>query len=335
MAEREAKPAWSAVPEPVRRKTETTLGERVIGARRAFGGYGPSATFVLFLESGARAFFKGVYPLPVGSSVRWMLAEEERIYRRLRRFIEPWAPAYHGSIHAAGWHALLLEAIGGERVLPWTRSKARRAARSYAEFHAGTVGRSLPKWLDRDSHLAFARYWGSIAADRDARDRLVALAGIDSDIARDWIATGIPALVDAEQRLAEPPGTVALLHFDTRSDNIRLQGDLLRMFDWPLAFAGPAEFDLAAFAQSIASEGGPDPDEVVDWYAEILSPRTDCLVAAVAGIAGYFADRAPRPDLPGLPRLRSVQRRQLKASLRWAARRLGLPAPDWLASVPD
>ena len=335
MPEREAKPAWSAVPELVRRKTETALGERVVGARRAFGGYGPSATLVLTLESGARAFFKGVYPLPEGSPVRWRLVEEERIYRRLGGLINPWAPAYRGSIRAAGWHAVLLEAIDGERVLPWTASKALRAARSYAEFHAATAGRSLPKWLDRDLHLEFAHFWGAMAADRDARDRLAALSGIERDIARDWLATSLPVLVDAEQRLAALPGTVALLHFDTRSDNIRLQGDLLRLFDWPFASAGPAEFDLAAFAQSIASENGPGPDQVVDWYADVLSPRTDCLIASVAGIAGYFADRAPRPDLPGLPRLRSVQRRQLKASLRWASRLLGLRGPDWLASVPD
>ena len=42
-----------------------------------------------------------------------------------------------------------------------------------------------------------------------------------------------------------------------------------------------------------------------------------------------------QPPLPGLPRLRSIQRRQLKACLAWATRRFALPEPRWLDAVPD
>ena len=70
------------------------------------------------------------------------------------------------------------------------------------------------------------------------------------------------------------------------------------------------------------------------WYAERLPVRERVLDCSVAAIAGYFAGNAWRPDPPGLPRLRSIQRRQLRASLAWAARRLGLPEPGWLAAVP-
>src|SRR5437773_2391921 len=55
----------------------------------------------------------------------------------------------------------------------------------------------------------------------------------------------------------------------------------------------------------------------------------------VAALAGFFAHHAWRPPIEGLPRLRSIQRRQLKASLAWAARRLDLPEPTWLAGVKD
>jgi DNA-binding transcriptional LysR family regulator len=37
--------------------------------------------------------------------------------------------------------------------------------------------------------------------------------------------------------------------------------------------------------------------------------------------------------MPELPRLRSFQRLQMKASLTWAARRLGLEPPAWLEFV--
>ena len=65
--------------------TEQMLGARIVRATRAFGGYGPSATFVLRLDDGRKAFFKGVYPLPEGSAVRWALDEEERVYTPARR----------------------------------------------------------------------------------------------------------------------------------------------------------------------------------------------------------------------------------------------------------
>ena len=96
-----------------------------------------------------------------------------------------------------------------------------------------------------------------------------------------------------------------------------------------------AEFDVSAFCQTIAAEGGPSPERVLAWYEDVLPLRADAVDASLAGIAGYFADRAWRPPMPGLPRIRSIQRRQLKASLAWAARRLDLPEPRWLAAVGD
>jgi len=82
-------------------------------------------------------------------------------------------------------------------------------------------------------------------------------------------------------------------------------------------------------------EGGPSPERVIDWYAEIRRPDEAAIDASLAGICGYFADRAWRPPPTGLPRLRSVQRRQLKASFAWASRRFDLPEPRWLAAVAD
>ena len=92
---------------------------------------------------------------------------------------------------------------------------------------------------------------------------------------------------------------------------------------------------MVAFAQSVESEGGPAGERTIGWYEEVLEVDLELAAAAAAGLAGYFADRAPRPAPPELPRLRSVQRRQLKASLGIAARLLGQPRPKWLESVPD
>jgi hypothetical protein len=333
--EREEKPPWSAVPARVKEAVAQALSAPVVRATRSYGGYAPSATFRLTLADGGRAFIKATFPLPEGSAVRWSLDREEVIYRRLGNVIQPWAPEYIGSIHADGWHALLLELVDGPSVLPWTGPKAMRALESYAAFHASTLGRPLPRWLSRTQHRDFSVFWRRIASDESAIDRLTALAGLRANEARDWLRTHVGILSRAERALRRAPEPHALLHFDTRSDNVRLQGTSLRIFDWPSASVGPAEFDVAAFVQSIEAEGGPRADTSLARYESALPLRRDVLIGSVAGIAGYFADRAPRPAPLGLPRLRSVQRRQLKASLGWAARVLEVSEPAWLSAVPS
>lgn len=336
MKQREDKPTWSAVPPAVRDETERLLGARVVRATRRFGGYGPSATFHLNLADGRTTFFKGVYPLPEGSGVRWALDEEERVYLRLREHISPWAPDYYGSLRLDGWHAMLIESVTGEKIPPWTDSAARRATRSYAQFHAGTLEKPLPDWLSRADHLEFTGFWQAIATDEPKLARLAALCPTPRlrRQAAQWVTAHAAELTAAEEPLRQAK-RFCLLHFDTRSDNVRLDGDLLRMFDWPWASVGPPEFDFGAFAQSVASEGGPDPEALTRWYAEVLPIDADVLTACLAGISGYFADRGSQPHVPELPRLRSVQRRQLKASLPWAALRLGLEPPAWLEFVAE
>jgi hypothetical protein len=332
-AEREGKPAWTAAPQPIKLAVARVLGSPVVRAVRTYGGYAPSATYRLTLADGRRVFFKGTYPLPEGSGVRWSLDREEVVYRRLGSAIQPWAPTYLGSVRADGWHAILLESVKGTPALPWTHSKAMGAMRSYAQFHASTLGRPMPRWLSYTQHRAFSVFWDQIGQDELSIARLADLAGQQSEDAMEWLRRHTGSLVRAERELRGARGPHALLHFDTRSDNIRLERGLLRMFDWPAASVGPAEFDVAAFAQSIEAEGGPGCEVALRSYESVLPLRPDVLVGSVAGIAGYFADRAPRPPVPGLPRLRSIQRRQLKASLGWAARLLDLPMPSWLAGV--
>ena len=331
----ETKPAWASVPVDVRDRIAGMLGARILRASRVYGGYAPSATFHLALADGREVFLKGTYPLPEGSRIHWSLDREERIYRRLGRRVHPWAPELLGSMRHAGWHFIALEYVRGERVLPWTVSRTRRATRSYAAFHRSTHGRPLPAWLSRTEYRPFGVFWRRIGRDDVSNARIAALAGRSEQAARRWLDRAAPELRRAEARLARVALPHALLQFDTRSDNVVLQGDLLRMFDWPFASVGPHEFDFAAFAQAITAEGGPEPERISAWYEDVLPLRPRALIASVAGIAGYFADRAPRPDMPELPRLRSIQRRQLKASLGWAARLLALPDPAWLEAVPD
>ena len=310
------------------------LGSRILRATPAYGGYAPSATYRLVLAGRRRAFFKASYPLPSGSGVRWSIDPEERRYRALEPWIREWSPHFIGSLRADGWHVLLMEDLGPATMPAWTANKTRRAARSYAAFHRSTLGAELPRMLSRTDHHEFGVSWDGIARTA-ATANTAGLARRREDEAREWLDVALPVLRDLERGLLRARRPFVLLHFDTRSDNVRLRGDRMLMFDWPYASVGPAEFDLAAFAQAVAAEGGPAPEQVLSWYEDVLPLRAAVLDASVAGIAGCFADRAWRPVPVGLPRIRAIQRRQFKATLAWAARRFALPEPRWLAAVAD
>jgi hypothetical protein len=320
------------VPQAVRAETERLLGSRVLRGVRVWGGYGPSATFRLYLADGRRIVFKGTYDTAF-AQIRWALDREERVYRDLRQVIAPWAPDLYGSIEHADWHVLLLEDLGPTSVPPWTGRKATAAMHSYADFHASTLGTELPDWLPRRDHVELAGSWRELAGEPGGLVQLAELAGSQSHTAQRWLQAALSTLTSVSDSLSQAGPPYALLHLDTRSDNIRLRHGRLLMFDWPLVAVGPPEVDVAAFIQSIACEDGPNPEVLVRRYGERVPLRDDVLDAAVAAVAGFFACRAWREPIPGLPRLRPVQRCQLSASLRWASSRLALPEPVWVQAV--
>ena len=329
----EPKPPWSAVPRAVKDELAKLLRSPVARADRSYGGYTPSATYRVKLRNGRRAFLKGTYPLAAGSLVEWKLEPEEHVYQECEPFIRPWAPRYYGGVRAEGWHFVVLEDLGPDTMPPWTAAKTAACARSYARFHRGTHGKPLPGWLPRTEHHEFAGFWDKLASGDLART--ASLAGRRAAEAEEWLDVALPVLREQSALLLRLRPPFVFMHFDTRSDNVRLQGRLLRIFDWNFAAVGPHEFEVAAFAQAVAMEGGPPPERFVAEYERILPLRSVALDASIAAIAGYFADRAWRPAQAGLPRVRQVQRRQLKATLAWAARRFDLPEPRWLDAVKD
>jgi hypothetical protein len=303
---------------------------------RIWGGYGPSATFRLFLGHGRRVVFKGVYESP-NEFLLQAFDAEARVYRELGDLLGRWAPAFFGEVEHADWKALLLEDLGPARVPPWTPRHSAMAVRDFAEFHKSTLGRTdIPAWVPRTDHVELASSWRDIAAQLDGVPNVAGLAGQQRPEAQEWLETHINTLTSTALQLMNVDQPHALLHFDARSDNLRIQpGGRLRLFDWPFACVAPPEMDLVELAQSITTEGGPSPERCVDWYRERLGLREEALVASVAALAGFFAARAWQPPIPGVPRVRSFQRRQLRTTLAWSARQLNLPEPTWLAAIPD
>lgn len=328
----EAKPPWSAVPGPVRRAVEEAAGAPVVRGARIWGGYGPAPTFRLRLADGRGLFFKGVY---AGSNEfsRRALEAETRVYQELGALISPWAPRLYAAIQVDDWRALLLEDLGPKSAPPWTPALARAAARDFAAFHASTLGRELPAWLRTFSRSGASITWERVEAETDGLRVVADLADARSADALAWLRHAQPALMACARAALTIPGPDALLHSDVRSDNLRIVNGRLRLFDWPSTEAGFPEFDLVGFAQSVTVDGGPEPGRVVAWYAERLEPRVEALDAAVCWLAAFFAHFAWQPEIPELPRLRRFQRQQLAVTLRWAARRLTLPAPAWTVAL--
>jgi hypothetical protein len=325
----EDKPTWSAVPRSVRASTEQVLGAPVARAQRAWGGYSPTPTFRLRLVDGSRAFFKAASPSSTPFAQVAHL-REERVYAELGELIGPWAPSVLGSFVEGDWRVLLLEDLGPKSAPPWPAGLARNVARALAKFHRSTLERPVPAWVPRArAHPAFGIDPPAWGLERDEIDGLVGLTGDAARATSAWLETSVSVLADAARQLADPALRHALLHVDVRSDNLRWTRGRLRLFDWPHVGVGPPEFDVVAFAQAVAAEGGPEPEETIRGYAQALDPDPVALDASVAAVAGYFVRNAWLPEIPALPRVRGFQRRQLAASLHWAARRLGLPEPTW------
>ncbi len=326
----EAKPTWQSLPPEVRLAAAQALGAEIVRASRIWGGYSPSPTFRLRLANGQRAFFKGCGP-DASEFLREVIETETRVYTELSHLISPWAPQLFGTLSADGWRALLLEDVGPKTAPPWTPALTAQVMRAYAEFHQSTRGGDLPAWLPRFSQTEALITWERIAGETEGWRRVAALAGSQADDALRWLRAAEPLFARLMASAPAIPGPEALLHFDTRSDNLRLQRGRLRLFDWPAVEAGPVELDVVAFAQSITVEGGPAPEQCVAWYGGPL--RSDVMDVSLAWCAGFFAARAWLPEIPGLPRLRRFQRQQLVTLLDWSARRFHLPAPTWTRAL--
>jgi Ser/Thr protein kinase RdoA (MazF antagonist) len=252
------------------------------------------------LPDGGRAFVKSARGDDTASWIR----DEHLFYAQMRG--APFLP------RMLGWHddgerpVLVLEDLSGERwPPPWDRDRIELVRGCLAEVSAATPPPDLPQAVD--SQFDF-QGWIEIEDDPEPFLGL----GLCS---RGWLEAALPTLRFATE-IAPLDGS-ALLHFDVRSDNICLKNDRAILVDWNFACLGNPLADVAFWLPSVHAEGGPPPDEILPEGAGELA----------ALIAGYFAAHAARPEIPEAPHVRSLQLRQARTALPWAARALDLPPP--------
>lgn len=325
----EDKPTWQSLPLNIRLQTEAALGERVVRAARVWGGYSPTPTFRLALTGGKRAFFKGIF----GGSSEFAanaFKSELRSYEVLTPLIGKWMPGFLGSFQLDDWHVLLLEDLGPRTAPPWTPATLRQVSSQLGDFHLETRDIAFPAWIEPLRERTPEFNWQRVAEDSRGFETIAAVAGERRQEAVVWLDKNYPLFASLSANIEERPATPVLIHGDIRSDNLRLVGGRLKLFDWPYVNWGPAEYDLVEFAQSVTVEGGPLPEKVVRWYARRYPVDPGLLTAYVSWLAAFFANLFWQDEIPGLPRLRKFQRDQLRVLLYWLCRLLELPGPDWL-----
>ncbi|MEY4550766.1 MAG: hypothetical protein RL685_6961 [Pseudomonadota bacterium] len=291
----------------LRKRVAALLGKEPVAWRKVERGYSPAERWVLQLADGSSVFAK------VGTSDltnRW-LRSEHRVYAQLRA---DFLPQLRGWEDAAERPLLLLEDLSSAHwPPPWQPGQLEQLLAVHQRL---SQTRPLPSGLP-SLEIERARYSGWLQVERNPAPFLA--LGLCS---RHWLEAALPTLLLA-QDLALLSGE-ELVHNDVRSDNLCFLGERVVFVDWNNAHVGNARLDLAGFAPSLRLEGGPLPEELVPDE-----------VAFAAQVSGYFAAYAGLPPVPNAPRVRYIQLRQLRIALPWAARVLGLPAPDlpwaWLA----
>ncbi|WP_433460232.1 phosphotransferase [Micromonospora sp. CA-248212] len=239
-------------------------------------------------------------------TARW-LRDEAVIYERVDA---PWLP------EAIAWDAggsrhpvLVLEGLhDAQWPPPWDATMISLVLETLDAVHA--IEPDFPLPLLRDD-VELLGGWDVVAEDRNP----FLATGL---VSAGWLDRALPALSKASAA-ASVDGT-SLLHLDIRSDNLCFTSAGVRIVDWNWAAIGNPVFDICAWLPSLRREGGPLPDQVLAGQGEF---------AAV--LAGYWCSQMGLPDTDPPSGRRLLQRDLGKISLDWAARELGLDAPDGTA----
>jgi hypothetical protein len=331
---REGKPDWETVPQAVREKIAACIGEPIRSAEIVWGGFGPSATFVLTGESGPKYFCKGTHPGQTAQG-HAALARERYNYEHFAE-LEAFGPHYLGGVDDGDWHMAVLDYVPrAEDVPPWTGDAADRAIALVARFHRASPERAERKLTPVQDLAGFNLFrvtegWISLAKIPEQQAQFASLF-VDEEAARLWLLANAGPLAGMEARAETIGGLRSWLHLDIRSDNLVFGADgSVKLVDWPILAFGPSLIDIAFFLPSLAGEGGPSCAEGLKLYeretGKAFDPE-DVALAAVT-VAGFFAARAGAPEIPVLPRLRWVQKLQLFPALDWVCQVLGLePLP--------
>lgn len=304
---------WRALPQRVRDAIEQRLGSSVVSAVSQPGGFSPGLAARIQTAAGMRVFIKAV-----GSDANPLAPTFHRREAHIAALLPPDVPVprllWSFDEGDGGWVALAFEDIEGRQPhQPWQAGELDRVLDALLQVSAALTPSPVPIDLagEAGGSVVFNRGWWRRLRDDPP-------SGLDP-----WSRRHAPALAEIE---AGAPAAVAgdtLLHLDIRADNLLLTPDRVLVVDWPHARIGAAWVDLVCFAPSVAMQGGPAPEDLMQRHPAGRTAEAGALTAAVVALAGFFIWGSLQPPPPGLPTLRAFQASQGAVARDWAAQRTG------------
>jgi hypothetical protein len=286
---------WADLPASVRKSVEDLLGAKVVSGLSQPTGFSPGVASRLQLADGRSVFVKAVGPVPNPQT-----SELHREEARILACMPDNAPIAKllGFCDDGEWAALVLEdVIGSHPKLPWRRDELSSVLTAISHIQALLTPSpvpDLPTVVER--HQTTFDGWRRLRADAAAR--------LDP-----WSRRNLERLAELEEHWNEGISGDTLLHCDLRADNLLItESGSVVFLDWPSACRGAAWFDPLVMAPSVAMQGGPAPEWLIEQHRSFRQTDPEVVSILVVAVAGYFISRSLMPDPPGLPTLRAFQR---------------------------
>lgn len=304
---------WIDLPERVRSAVEGWLGGRILSAVSQGGGFSPGAAVRVRAAHGRRVFVKAV-----GSAPNAAAAALHRREAAVVAALPPESPVprllWSLDEGEGGWVVLVFEDVEGRQpALPWRPEDLDRVLGALSALSSLLTPSPLPMSVGGP-----AAAWGVL---NGGWWRRIGESGVPPS--EEWSVRRLDRLIELEGRASAAAAGETLLHLDLRADNLLLTADRVLVVDWPHARVGAAWLDVAFLAPSVAMQGGPPPDELLDRAPSGRAAEEGAITAVVAAIAGFFTFEAAQPAPPGLPTLRAFQAAQGEVARRWLAVRTG------------
>lgn len=323
---REDRPQWIDVPQDIIHKIENLIGEKITHGQTAWGGYSPSACFVVTGNSQKKYFLKGSWPHQTTHGAQ-TLRQEIDVYKALPILSDIGAPyiGYVGEEDEDGWHLAVFDYIEHIKKTDLSQQQAEHIIDRLCFFYRHTEdqknvvpdARSLNFVKD---HFDPQGRWQRLAIEQKTQNKFLTLFK-DKEAAESWAQKNIPVLVKWQNQVSGIGGYSAVTHNDLRCDNILLAFDTVHFVDWPNAAFGPVVFDLVTLFSDMASQSDLNPQDLLNLFEQKSGQKIkkQDLILALVSLSGYFADMAYRSVPARLPRLRWMQKRLLAAQLYWLA----------------
>lgn len=314
----EDKPPFDALPRHILEQIGDVAGSAVTGGDIVYGGFSPSAGYVLNLQNGNRVFVKGTHPNEMSHGTATM-RQEISIYQNIN-ILKKIAPRYLGMAsdgNEDGWM------LGVWNYIERTDQKisATGLVDILVAMQSDQSAKEKLEPAEKRNFIEFFfqkdRKWQRIAEEKKIRDKFVTLFQ-DQQAGVAWLDRNLKTLCELQSRIDTLQSPRGLLHGDLRLDNVvQDKTGHLYIVDWPNACYGPLVFDTVFLFAHASACGYGSVDDLFGLYRErggaAISREDRHVMMAV--IAGFFADQAYRQVPERLPRLRWMQKIMLHGLL--------------------